>query len=122
MEAQCHNGPRILKPLLELKTVSKPADLQYMLNNKAFEVVAVFTETKPKIHVVIRHKYPFELETVSPEVPQKRSKKDRDAQRAREEFKEFIENTLPTDDPPTPPLTQAVQPETKPEVALAKKR
>ncbi|KAH7706666.1 hypothetical protein AAVH_26105 [Aphelenchoides avenae] len=122
MEAQCVNGPRILKPLLELKTVSKPADLQDMLNNRTFEVVAVFTETKPKIHVVIRHKYPFELEPAPPEVPQKKAKKDRDAQKAREEFKEFIEITLPANDPPNLPPTDAFPPEQKTEVALAKKR
>ncbi|KAH7668146.1 hypothetical protein AAVH_43015 [Aphelenchoides avenae] len=119
MEAQCVNGPRILKPLLELKTVSKPSDLQDMLNNRAFEVVAVFTETKPKIHVVIRHKYPFELEPPPAEVPHKKAKKDRDAQKAREEFKEFIGITLPTDDSP---ISEAFPPEPKPEVALAQNR
>ncbi|KAH7695899.1 hypothetical protein AAVH_37038 [Aphelenchoides avenae] len=65
----------VLKPLLELKAVTKPADLHAMLNKKEYEVVSVFTERKPTIYVVIRHKYPFEIESADgsggPPVPKK---------------------------------------------------
>ena len=65
----------VLKPLLELKAVTKPADLHAMLNQKEYEVVSVFTERKPTIYVVIRHKYPFEIDASNapdgPPAPQK---------------------------------------------------
>lgn len=62
MDQSLNMDSLLLKPLLELKTVTKTSELHALLSQKEYEVVSVFTETKPKIFVVIRHKYPFEIQ------------------------------------------------------------
>ena len=79
----------VLKPLLELKAVTKPADLHAMLNKKEYEVVSVFTERKPTIYVVIRHKYPFEIEATDDQDGPPAPKRPR---LAKEETEESHEN------------------------------
>ncbi|KAH7706487.1 hypothetical protein AAVH_19972 [Aphelenchoides avenae] len=79
---------RVLKPLLELKAVTKPADLHAMLNKKEYEVVSVFTERKPTIYVVVRHKYPFEIEAADDPDGPPAPKKARIAKEETEESQE----------------------------------